>query len=35
MNANHSSSVITWTPRSAAVFSLEPAPGPATTMSVF
>src|SRR6185312_13751570 len=34
-SASHSSSVSTWMPSSAAVFSFEPAPGPATTMSVF
>jgi hypothetical protein len=33
--ASHSSSVITWIPSSVAVFSFEPAPGPATTRSVF
>jgi hypothetical protein len=31
INANHSSSVSTVTPISAALLSLEPAPGPATT----
>ena len=34
-NASHSSSEITSIPRSVAVFSFEPAPGPATTRSVF
>src|SRR5262249_38357848 len=34
-SASHSSSVRTWMPRSVACFSLEPAPGPATTRSVF
>src|SRR4051812_42177001 len=33
--SSHSSSVITWTPSSVAVFNFEPAPGPATTRSVF
>src|SRR5829696_9409447 len=34
-NASHSSSLITLTPNSLALSSFEPAPGPATTRSVF